>query len=138
MNSRNRYPRLSVSAIGAAPPCKTRAPPFGDFADRYRERRSHRWKPASLKTFDGYMRNRLMPAFGKMRLDAIDHSRVSAWFDAATRTGPAHAGPILSSPNCVLLKGKRMRSCSPVTGAQIPIQQEQQRSGSSIHILAGH
>ena len=138
MTSRNRHPRLSVSAIGAAPPCKTRAPLFRDFAARYRERRSHRWKPTSLKTFDGYMRNRLMPAFGKMRLDAIDHSRVSAWFDAASadRPGSRWADPFVSEL-CVL-KGKRMRSCSPVTGAQIPIQQEQQRSGSSIHILAGH
>ena len=72
-------------------PRKTKAPLFRDFATRYRERRKHRWKPASLKTFDGYMRNRLMPAFGRMRLDAIDHARVSAWFDAASVDKPGAA-----------------------------------------------
>ena len=72
-------------------PSKTRAPLFRDFAARYRERRMHRWKPASLKTFDSYMRNRLMPAFGGMRLDAIDHARVSAWFDAASVDKPGAA-----------------------------------------------
>ena len=72
-------------------PRKTRAPLFRDFAARYRERRMHRWKPASLKTFDSYMRNRLMPAFGGIRLDAIDHARVSAWFDAASVDKPGAA-----------------------------------------------
>ena len=72
-------------------PRKTRAPLFRDFAARYRERRKHRWKLASLKTFDVYMRNRLMPAFGRMRLDAIDHARVSAWFDAASVDRPGAA-----------------------------------------------
>ncbi len=58
-----------------ASPRKTRVPVFRDFASRYRERRKHRWKASSLKTFDGYLRHRLMPAFGRMRLDAIDHRR---------------------------------------------------------------
>ena len=72
-------------------PRKKKVPLFRDFAARYRERRKHRWKPASLETFDGYMRNRLMPAFGRMRLDAIDHARVSAWFDAASVDRPGAA-----------------------------------------------
>lgn len=32
-----------------------------------------------------------MPAFGRMRLDAIDHARVSAWFDAASANKPGAA-----------------------------------------------
>ena len=74
-----------------ASPRKTLAPVFRDFASRYRERRKHRWKASSLKTFDGYLRHRLMPAFGKMRLDAIDHRHVSAWFDAASADKPGAA-----------------------------------------------
>ena len=70
---------------------KARAPLFRDFAARYRERRKYRWKPSSLKTHDIYMRNRLMPAFGRLRLDAIDHARVSAWFDAASASKPGAA-----------------------------------------------
>ena len=37
------------------------------------------------------MRNRLMPAFGRLRLDAIGHARVSAWFDAASVDWPGAA-----------------------------------------------
>ena len=74
-----------------APPRKTKAPPFRDFAARYRERRRHRWKPSSLETFDIYLRNRLLPHFGRLGLDAIDHARVSAWFDAASIDRPGAA-----------------------------------------------
>ena len=70
---------------------KTKAPLFRDFAARYRERRRHRWKPSSLKTFDIYLRNRLMQHFGRVRLDAITHVCVSAWFDAASADRPGAA-----------------------------------------------
>ena len=72
-------------------PRKEKAPLFRDFAARYRERRRNRWKPSSLETFDIYLRNRLMPHFGRVRLDAIDHPRVSAWFDAASVDKPGAA-----------------------------------------------
>ena len=76
----------------AVEPARTkRAPLFRDFADRYRERRMNRWKPSSLETFDIYLKNRLMPHFGRMRLDTIDHVRVSAWFDAASIDRPGAA-----------------------------------------------
>ncbi len=101
-----RFPELPLDAArreGAAvlarlwggeevtPRRKSMAPLFRDFAARYRERRAHRWKPSSLKTFDIYMRNRLMPHFGRLRLGAIDHVRVSAWFDAASADKPGAA-----------------------------------------------
>lgn len=73
------------------PPRKKTAPLFRTFARRYRERRSHRWKPSTVNTFDIYLRNRLMPHFGRLRLDAIDHARVSAWFDAASADKPGAA-----------------------------------------------
>ena len=74
-----------------APERKARAPLFRNFAARYRERRRSRWKTSSLETFDSYLRNRLMPHFGRVRLDAIDHARVSAWFDAASAEKPGAA-----------------------------------------------
>ena len=76
---------------GEAVAAPRKAPPFRDFAARYRERRRHRWKPSSLETFDIYLRNRLLPHFGKLRLDAVDHARVSAWFDAASADKPGAA-----------------------------------------------
>ena len=75
----------------AIPERKVKAPLFRDFAATYRARRRSRWKPSSLRTHDIYMRNRLMPAFGRLRLDAIDHARVSAWFDAASADRPGAA-----------------------------------------------
>ena len=101
-----RFPELSLDAArreaasflaclwggeDVAPPRKKTAPLFRTFALRYRERRKHRWKPSTLKTFDVYLRNRLMPHFGRFRLDAIDHARVSAWFDAASADRPGAA-----------------------------------------------
>ena len=74
-----------------APPRKAQPPLFRDFAARYRERRGQRWTPSSLRTFDSYLRSRLMPHFGKMRLDAITHERVSAWFDAVSTEKPGAA-----------------------------------------------
>ena len=88
-------------------PRKTRAPLFRDFAARYRERRKHRWKPASLKTFDGYMRNRLMPAFGRMRLDTIDHACVSAWFDAASVDKPGAANRAFEALRAMLAAARQ-------------------------------
>ena len=37
------------------------------------------------------MKSRLMPHFGKLRLDAIDHACVSGWFDAASADKPGAA-----------------------------------------------
>ena len=88
-------------------PRKKKVPLFRDFAARYRERRKHRWKPASLKTFDGYMRNRLMPAFGRMRLDAIDHARVSAWFDAASVDKPGAANRAFEALRAMLAAARQ-------------------------------
>ena len=101
-----RFPELSLDAArreGAAvlarlwggedvtPPRTKKAPLFRDFAKRYRKLRRHRWKPSSLETYDIYMRNRLMPHFGKLRLDAINHARVSTWFDTASVDKPGAA-----------------------------------------------
>ena len=76
---------------GVAPAHSPKPPLFQDFAARYRERLKSSWEPSSLKTHDIYMRGRLMPAFGPLRLGRIDHARVSAWFDAASVDRPGAA-----------------------------------------------
>lgn len=68
-----------------------RIPRFAEFAVRYRERCKARWKPATLKTYDTYLRARLLPAFGRLRLDRISHARIAAWFDAASAERPGAA-----------------------------------------------
>ena len=88
-------------------PREAKAPLFSDFAARYRERRRTRWKPSSLKTFDVYLRNRLMPHFGTMRLDAITHERVSAWFDAASTDKPGAANRAFDILRAMLVAARR-------------------------------
>lgn len=101
------------SGESVEPARKTRAPLFRDFAARYRESRKHRWKPSSLKTYDIYMRKRLMPAFGKMRLDAIDHARVSAWFDAASAERPGAANRAFEALRAMLGTARQWGELGP-------------------------
>ena len=89
------------------PPRKTMAPLFRNFAARYRKRRRHRWKPSTLETFDIYLRNRLMPHFGRLRLDAIDHARVSAWFDAASVDKPGAANRAFEILRAMLVSARQ-------------------------------
>ena len=92
--ARRRAAELLASVWAGEPPAPLRERKvalFRDFAVRYRKQRLGRWKPSSLDTYDIYMRNRLMPHFGRLRLDAIDHARVSAWFDAASAEKPGAA-----------------------------------------------
>ena len=91
-----RFPDMSITEVrneaallariwageAVAPAPKTRSLLFTDFATRYRERCKYRWKLATFETRDiymhNYMRNRLMPAFGRLGLDTIDHARALA------------------------------------------------------------
>ena len=50
-----------------------------------------RLEAVHAKGFDIYLRRRLLPAFGRLKLDTIDHVRVSAWFDAASVDRPGAA-----------------------------------------------
>ena len=89
------------------PERRVRAPLFHDFAATYRERHRSRWKPSSLKTYDGYLRHRLLPAFGRLRLDTIDHTRVSAWFDAASAGRPGAANRAFEILRAMLATARR-------------------------------
>ena len=89
------------------PPRKKMSPLFRTFAARYRERRRHRWKPSTLETFDIYLRNRLMPHFGRLRLDAIDHACVSAWFDAGSVDKPGAANRAFEILRAMLVSARQ-------------------------------
>ena len=53
------------------------------------------------------MRNRLMPAFGRLRLDTIDHARVSAWFDAASVNRPGVANRAFETLRAMLAAARQ-------------------------------
>ena len=86
-------PEIPATTVGSLLPAMKRPLLLGlqRVTRRAVAKRRSRWKPSSLKTHDIYMRDRLMPAFGRLRLDAIDHARVSAWFDAASADRPGAA-----------------------------------------------
>jgi len=96
-----------------APARKTKAPLFRDFAARYRDRRKNLWKPSSLDTYDIYMRNRLMPHFGRLRLNTIDHARVSAWFDAASAERPGAANRAFEILRAMLAAARQWGELGP-------------------------
>lgn len=47
----------------------------GGGSGSYREQRTGVWQPSALETFDIYLRGRLLPAFGKLKLDTVDDAR---------------------------------------------------------------
>ena len=77
------------SPSGASPRWVSRGP--AGRPSRPRARPGYRWKPSSLKTFDIYLRNRLTPHFGRVRLDAITHARARQWGELAEHVPDACA-----------------------------------------------
>ena len=104
---------MALAEIGTANAERETGPLFRDFVARYRERRSSRWKPSLLKTFDIYMRGRLMPRFGNMRLDRIDHPRLSAWFDAASAERPGAANRAFEILRAMLRTARQWGELAP-------------------------
>ena len=72
--------------------------PMDAFAAEFLERMARHWKPATLQTNVDLIRNRILPAFGHMTVDAIAIEHVKDWFAAmADRPGIANRSvPILS------------------------------------------
>ena len=66
-------------------------PTLREFADEYLRRSEPHWKPSGRKTVRIYLKARILPAFGRMPLDAIGPEDVAAWFDAASRDKPGAA-----------------------------------------------
>ena len=67
------------------------APAFREFAAEYLRRCDPPWKPSGRETVRIYLKARILPAFGKMRLDRIGPEDVAAWFYAASRDKPGAA-----------------------------------------------
>ena len=72
-----------------------RTPPFNAFAGEYLRRCDPSWKPSGRKTVRIYLKARILPAFGRMKLDEIGPEDVAAWFDAANPDTPGVANRAL-------------------------------------------
>ena len=70
-------------------------------------------QPLEAVIADIYIRGRLMPRFGNMRLDRIDHARVSAWFDAASAERPGAANRAFEILRAMLRTARQWGELAP-------------------------
>ena len=95
-------------------------PTLREFADEYLRRSDPHWKPSGRKTVRIYLKARILPAFGKMPLDAIGPADVAAWFDAASRDRPGAANRAFEILRAMMNRaeewGLRERGSNPCLG----------------------
>ena len=78
------------------------------FAEEYLRRCDPRWKPSGRKTVRIYLKARILPAFGRMRIDEIGPVEVAAWFDAASRDRPGAANRALEILRAMMFKAEEL------------------------------
>ena len=97
-----------------------KTPTFRQFADEYLRRSDPHWKPSGRKTVRIYLNARILPAFGRMALDAIGPEDVAAWFDAASRDRPGAANRAFEILRAMMFRaeewGLRERDTNPCLG----------------------
>ena len=95
-------------------------PTLRAFADEYLRRCEPLWKPSGRRTMRIYLKARILPAFGRMPLDAIGAQDVAAWFDAASRDKPGAANRALEILRAMMFRaeewGLRERDSNPCLG----------------------
>ncbi len=96
---------------------------FKAFAAMYLRRSDPLWKPSGCRTVRIYLKARLLPTFGKMRLDRIDAHDVAAWFDAASNDRPGAANRALDILRSMMFRaeewGLRERGSNPCLGIRM-------------------
>ena len=97
-----------------------KTPTLREFADEYLRRCEPHWKPSGRKTMRIYLKARILPAFGRMPLDAIGPEDVAAWFDAASRDKPGAANRAFEILRAMMNRaegwGLRERDSNPCLG----------------------
>ena len=95
-------------------------PTLRAFADEYLRRCEPHWKPSGRRTVRIYLKARILPAFGRMPLDAVGAQDVAAWFDAASRDKPGAANRALEILRAMMFRaeewGLRERGSNPCLG----------------------
>ena len=67
------------------------APTVTMLADEYLRRCDPYWKPSGRKTIRIYLKDRILPTFGKMPVERVGPEDVAAWFDAVSKDRPGAA-----------------------------------------------
>lgn len=90
-----RIARTLLSA-GTEPPAPVAtAPLFSVFQAEHETRCGAFYKAAGLRTYQSYVRNELLPAFGSKRLDAITRQDIVRWFEDYGQRSPGGANRAL-------------------------------------------
>ena len=89
--------RLCEAKTGSPPTrAPERAPVFRDFVEGpWTEAHLARYRPSTRASTRSTLSKRLLPAFGRLRLDDIRRRDVLQWFEAASRTRPGAANAAL-------------------------------------------
>jgi len=91
-----------------------------DLADEYLRRCDPYWKPSGRKTVRIYLKARILPAFGKLRVDRVGPEDVAAWFDEASRDRPGAANRAFEILRSMMFRaeecGFRERGTNPCIG----------------------
>ena len=91
--------RALALRLGTAPrkaEGRSGAPLFRDFVlDEWLPAYRHRCAPSSCQFANRVLKRQLIPAFGRLPLDAIRRTDVERWFDAYSRTAPGGANKAL-------------------------------------------
>ena len=95
-------------------------PTLKAFTEEYLRRRDPHWKPSGRETVRIYLKARILPTFGRMRIDEIDRADVAAWFDAASRDKPGAANRAFEILRAMMFRaeewGWRERDTNPCLG----------------------
>ena len=98
--------------------------PMTDFAEEFLERYSRHWKPGTLRSSAGVLRNHILPAFRHLSVDEITAAHVGEWFASlAERPGTANrAMPVLSVLSVMMRMaeqwGYRVHNTNPCRGTR--------------------
>ena len=94
--ARKRALTLSVGDAPRKAEGRSGTPLFRDFVlDEWWPAYRHRCAPSSCRSANGVLKRQLIPAFGRLPLDAIRRIDVERWFDAYSRTAPGGANKAL-------------------------------------------
>jgi integrase len=86
-----RQAAANALLLGSAAPKRPPSPTLRSFQKEHEYRHCAAFKPAGLQTYRSYVRNQLVPAFGRKRLDAITRRAVVHWFEGYSIDSPGGA-----------------------------------------------
>ena len=85
---------------------RTPGHPMDAFAAEFLDRQVRHWKPKTQECNARIVRKDILPAFGRMPLDAIGPEDVAAWFDAASNDRPGAANRALEILRAMMFRAE--------------------------------